>query len=90
MSLQNIQNLIASLENNILSTLDDGMGEGNVIFFLRTQLEDAKNCAWTREELSEHLLNDNDDFEEEMLNLTDFQRNEVREIQHAIINYFGE
>jgi hypothetical protein len=90
MSLQNIQNLIASLENNILSTLDDGMGEGNVIFFLRTQLEDAKNCAWTREELSEHLLSDNDDFEEEMLNLTDFQRNEVREIQHAIINYFGE
>ncbi len=90
MSLQNIQNLIASLENNILSTLDDGMGEGNVIFFLRTQLEDAKNCAWTREELSEHLLSDNDDFEEKMLNLTDFQRNEVREIQHAIINYFGE
>jgi hypothetical protein len=90
MSLQNIQNLIASLENNILSTLDDGMGEGNVIFFLRTQLEDAKNCAWTREELSEHLLSDNDDFEEEMLNLTDFQRNKIREIQHAIINYFGE
>jgi hypothetical protein len=90
MSLQNIQNLIASLENNILSTLNDGMGEGNVIFFLRTQLEDAKNCAWTRKELSEHLLSDNDDFEEEMLNLTDFQRNKVREIQHAIINYFGE
>ena len=90
MSLQNIQNLIASLENNILSTLDNEMGEGNVIFFLRTQLEDAKNCAWTREELSEHLLSDNDDFEEEMLNLTDFQRNKIREIQHAIINYFGE
>jgi hypothetical protein len=90
MSLQNIQNLIASLENNILSTLDDGMGDGNVIFFLRTQLEDAKNCAWTREELSEHLLSDNDDFEDEMLNLTDFQRNKIREIQHAIINYFGE
>ena len=54
-----------------------------VILKLRLQLEDAKNASWSRDELTEHLLSD--DF-----GLQSDELNDIRDVQHDIINYFGE
>ncbi len=90
MSLQNIKKLIDKFETNLFYSLDDGMGEGNLVHVLRLQLDDAQNADWSRNELADHILSDSDDLESELLSLNDAQREEFREIQHAIINYFGE
>ena len=90
MSLQNIKKLIDKFETNLFYSLDDGMSEGNLVHVLRLQLDDAQNADWSRNELADHILSDSDDLEDELLGLSDAQREEFREIQHAIINYFGE
>lgn len=90
MSLQNIKKLIDKFETNLFYSLDDGMSEGNLVHVLRLQLDDAQNADWSRNELADHILSDSDDLEDELLGLSDAQREEFREIQHVIINYFGE
>ena len=90
MSLQNIKKLIDKFETNLFYSLDDGMSEGNLVHVLRLQLDDAQNADWSRTELADHILSDSGDLEDELLGLSDAQREEFREIQHAIINYFGE
>ncbi len=90
MSLQNIKKLIDKFETNLFYSLDDGMSEGNLVHVLRLQLDDAQNSDWSRDELADHILSDSDNLEDELLGLSDAQREEFREIQHAIINYFGE
>jgi hypothetical protein len=90
MSLQNIKKLIDKFETNLFYSRDDGMGEGNLVHVLRLQLDDAQNADWSRNELADHILSDSNDLEDEFLGLSDAQREEFREIQHGIINYFGE
>ncbi len=72
--MKKIENRIEKLE---LSYSDE------VILKLRLQLEDAKSGEWTAEELSAHLLCE--DF-----GLQSDELNDIRDVQHDIINYFGE
>lgn len=72
--MKKIENRIEKLE---LSYSDE------VILKLRLQLEDAKNSQWTVNELTQHLLSE--DF-----GLDSDELNDIRDVQHDIINYFGE
>ena len=54
-----------------------------VILKLRLQLEDAKSGEWTAEELSAHLLCE--DF-----GLDSDELDDIRDVQHEIITFFGE
>ena len=59
---------------------------------LADQFERAGSAEWTREELTNFIF-DNDviDFiDDNDANVVENFRDEVREIQHAIINFFGE
>ena len=72
--MKKIEDAINSLEN--LFSIE-------VILKLRLQLEDAKNAQWSCNELREHLLSEDFGLEQDDLDV-------IREIQHDIINYFGE
>lgn len=72
--MKKIENTINSLEN--LFSIE-------VILKLRLQLEDAKNAQWSCNELREHLLSEDFGLDQDDLDV-------IREIQHDIINYFGE
>ena len=91
-TLNNIKKLIAALEHY---AGDEGASSDCIMeaqYTLADQFERAGSVEWTRQELDDFIF-DNDvlDFiDANDVIVADSFRDEVREIQHAIICFFGE
>ena len=58
-------------------------------YTLVDQFESAASAEWTRQELNDFIF-DNDVLDANDVIVVDSFRDDVREIQHAIINFFSE
>lgn len=82
-------NTFNELEKEINTIKELNQEAGNL---LHTQLHNASNSEWSREDLSELLKSENDAvdlLDNELLAFEEMQ-NTVRNIQDGIINFFGE
>ena len=57
---------------------------------LQMQLQDAKIKRWTKEEFSDYIKSENDVADEHYTLDEDKEHAEIRDIQDAIIGFYGE
>lgn len=88
-ALQTIQDKINAFAD-VFSGDEDGNAEGIQVAAnkLGQVLHNASNADWSKDELTEYVLSENDPLDN-VDGISDLAREEVREIQHAIINTFA-
>ena len=88
MSIESLQAEIKSLE--VFLGEEDGNSE-SVLYTIKTLneiLEMLPNQDWDAETIRDHVLSDNDPLDR-IDGVSDSFRENVREVQHGIINYFS-
>ena len=77
---EDINNLKVGADENLIDLANE----------LHQQFNTASNASWSREELADFIKSDNDVLDSDVVDSETGLYEDIRNIQDAIINFFGE